>query len=153
MKHLLIFISLIYLINNWTNGQSLKTGDFYRFDTLEIIKKIPYDSIRFNLEYAELGNDSLWFAILPMFSNRPNQFGFLSDTHKFSYTRIIKNDSGFISNLIFTNNFAGEITNETKLLEKKHVTIISADDSTMIINNNVFKIDKGLKIFKLFTGY
>ena len=64
------FLLIIFLtICKTVSCQETIKGDYYRYDTLKIFKKVPYDSIRFDLHYVEIGNDSVWYAILPMFSN------------------------------------------------------------------------------------
>lgn len=153
MRHLYVILIVIMTINTKTNCQVITKGDFYRYDTLEIIKKVPFDSIRFDLHYVEIAKDSIWYAIIPMYSNQTNYYSFLSDNNRFSFTRINKLASGLFSNLLFTDDFSGDISKATKVFEKKQVKLDFLNDSTMIIDNKRLGFDKGLRIFQSFTGY
>lgn len=153
MRHFYVIMIFILTINTKTNCQVLPKGDFYRYDTLEIIKKVSYDSIRFDLYYVEIAKDSIWYAVIPMYSNQTNYFSFISDNNRFSYTKINKTPVDYYSTLIFTNDNMGKISDSNKMIEKRDVRISRLNDSILIIDNKRFKFDKGLKIFQSFTGY
>ena len=153
MRHFYLLMILLTTINTKINCQVIPKGDFYRYDTLEIFKKVPYDSIRFDLHYVEIGKDSIWYAVIPMYSNQPSYFSFIPDNNRFSYTKINNSLVDNYTTLIFTNDNMGKISESNKILEKRNIKISSLSDSILIIDNKRLKFDKGLKIFQSFTGY
>ena len=153
MKTFCLLVIIFFTICKPANCQELLKGDYYRYDTLETIKKVPYDSIRFDLHYVEIGTDSIWYAIIAMYSNRPNYYSFLSYDNRYSYTGINKLGSDFYSNLIFSDDYLGKFSETTKIFEKKQVKIYVVNDTTLIVDNEILKPDKGLKVFQSFTGY
>jgi hypothetical protein len=154
MKFKLLFI--ISICCTRLSGQILFEGNYYAFDTIS-----QGDSTNFYLRYIEINNGNLRCLIFPIIMIEADWVD--SDDERFYFGdlenvvsgegKIIQSDQAYFCNFLLSKGQDFYSNAAKRYIKESTVFIRYLNDSTISINQKIFKRDSRSRIFQRFIGY